>query len=167
MAAEDVDTRVARLQERLLAPTADDYLARVERNLAEGEEFARSRARHSLHLAMLARERPDALLVINDPLFTSRNTQIVLLAARHTMPAIFTQREYAEIGGLMSYGTSPADAYRQLGAYAGQVLKGIKPAELPVVQASKFEFVINLQAAKVLDLEIPPTLLARADEVIE
>lgn len=117
--------------------------------------------------AILARERPDALLVINDPLFTSRNTQIVLLAARHTMPAIFTQREYAEIGGLMSYGTSTADAYRQLGAYAGQVLKGIKPAELPVVQASKFEFVINLKAAKSLGLAVPATLLARADEVIE
>jgi putative ABC transport system substrate-binding protein len=117
--------------------------------------------------ATLASERPDALLVINDPLFTSRNTQIVLLAARHAIPAIFTQREYADLGGLMTYGTSTADAYRQLGSYTGQVLKGTKPAELPVVQASKFEFIINLQAAKALGLEIPPQLLARADEVIE
>jgi putative tryptophan/tyrosine transport system substrate-binding protein len=120
-----------------------------------------------LAFAMLARERPDALLIVNDPLFSSRNMQIVLLATRHAIPAIYTQREFAEIGGLMSYGTSLAEVYHQMGVYTGRVLKGAKPAELPIVQSTKFEMVINLQSAKAIGLDVPPTLLAAADEVIE
>jgi putative ABC transport system substrate-binding protein len=115
----------------------------------------------------LRKERPDAIVVANDPLFSSRSTQIVLLATRYAIPAIYSQREHAEAGGLMSYGTSLAHVYRQLGVYAGRVLKGAKPAELPVVQSTKFELVINLQSAKSIDLTVPPTLLARADEVID
>jgi putative ABC transport system substrate-binding protein len=117
--------------------------------------------------ASFAADRPDCLLILNDPLFTTRNTQIVLLTARNGIPAMLSQREYVDVGGLMSYGTSTADSYRWLGIYTARVLKGAKPSELPVVQSSKFEFVINLQTARTLGLSIPPTLLARADEVIE
>jgi putative ABC transport system substrate-binding protein len=117
--------------------------------------------------ATLARERADALFVGGDAFFFIRRVQLVNLASRHRVPAAYAERSFAEVGGLMSYGTSVADAYRQVGVYAGRILKGAKPLELPVVQSSKFELVINAETARMLDLTVPPTLFARADEVIE
>jgi putative ABC transport system substrate-binding protein len=117
--------------------------------------------------AALANERADALFVDVSPFLLDRRVQLAQLAARHAIPAIYQDREHAEVGGLMSYGASVGDAYRPLGVYAGRVLKGAKPADLPVVQSSKFELVINDSTARMLGLTLPPTLLSIADDVIE
>jgi putative tryptophan/tyrosine transport system substrate-binding protein len=117
--------------------------------------------------ASFARERPDALLIGGDPFFLSRRVQLATLAARYGLPTIYNAREFPAAGGLMSYGADLVEAYRLTGVYAGKILKGAKPAELPVVQPAKFELVINLTTAKALGLTIPPTLLARATEVID
>jgi putative ABC transport system substrate-binding protein len=117
--------------------------------------------------ASLARERPDALFVAPDGFFVSRRGQFATLAARDKIPATYTNREMVAAGGLMSYGTDNADMFRQVGVYTGSILKGAKPADLPVLQSTKFEFVINLQTARALGIEIPPGVLSIADEVIE
>jgi ABC-type uncharacterized transport system substrate-binding protein len=115
----------------------------------------------------LMQKRPDGLLVGADPLFTARRAQLVILATHHHLPTVYFDRVLTDIGGLMSYGANLAEQYRQVGIYVGRILKGEKPADLPVIRPTKFEFVINLQTARTLGLTVPPTLLATADEVIE
>jgi putative ABC transport system substrate-binding protein len=154
-------------------------VANTESTLRELEPAARARGQQievfnassgreiDAAFATLVRGRPDALFVGGDGFFDSRRVHLVQLATHHHVPATYSGREYAEVGGLMSYASDITNAYRQVGIYTGRILKGAKPADLPVVQASKFELVINAQTARMLGLEVPPTLLARADEVIE
>jgi putative ABC transport system substrate-binding protein len=117
--------------------------------------------------ANLAQKRPDALLVVPQGLFFNRRVQIVTQVTRYTLPAVYPSREFAEIGGLMSYGSNSADEFRLTGVYTGRILKGEKPSDLPVLRASKFELIINLQTSRIFKIDIPPTLLATANEVIE
>jgi ABC-type uncharacterized transport system substrate-binding protein len=169
---------------RELVPTATRVAvlvnpANTENNEREVESIARSMGLQirllnasttqeiNAAFATFVRERPEALFVGLDPFFNSRRTQLVHLATRHAIPASYPGREFAEAGGLMSYGANIDDAWRQAGSYAGRIVKGAKPADLPVVQSSKFELVFNVQTATMLGITVPPTLLAIADEVIE
>ena len=165
-------TRVAVLVNPVNATNTEIMLKDVEpaaRAIGLQIQVLKASTSHEIEAAFatLVRERPDALFVGNDPFFSSRRVQLVNLASRHAIPATYSQREYADVGGLMSYGSSVTDAYSQVGVYAGRILKGAKPADLPVAQASKFALVINLPTARMLGLTVPPMLLARADEVIE
>ena len=112
-------------------------------------------------------QRAGALMIVADPSFANRADQITALAARHRLPTMYTHRQFVRSGGLISYGTNLSDVFRQAGVYTGQILSGVKPADLPVMQPTKFDLVINMKAAQALGLTVPPTLLARADEVIE
>ena len=163
----------------LFALLVDPHMASAESQAVETEAAGRATGQRFLVLrasseseidsafATLVAQRAGAILVLASPFFFTRAHYLITLAARHSLPAMYFRRELVEAGGLMSYGTSTAESYRQLGNYAGKVLSGVKPADLPVIQSTKFEFVINLQTAKALGFDIPPMLLARADEVIE
>jgi putative tryptophan/tyrosine transport system substrate-binding protein len=154
------------------SPSAEyelNYIQQAARNIKQEIHILHARDEREIDAAFatMIQLGAGALLVGSDPFFNSRRDQLVALAARHRIPAIYEEREYAAAGGLMSYGTSFAEGYRQVGLYTGRILKGEKPADLPIVQAAKFELVINLKAAKSLGLTVPFGLLNAADEVIE
>ncbi len=163
----------------LIAVLVNPNSPNIETQLKDLQEAARAVGQqiHVLHgssereldtaFATLTQLRAGALLLCSDVFFNSRRDHIVALAARYAIPAIYEWREFAAAGGLMSYGTNLVEGYRQVGIYTGRILKGNKPADLPVMQSIKFEFVINLKTAKTLGLDVPPGLSARADEVIE
>ncbi len=164
--------RVAVLVNPASATDTETTLRDVEaaaRGLALEVQVLKASTIHEINAAFapFVRERPDAIFVGIDPFFNSRRVQLVHLATRYAIPATYWVREYVEVGGLMSYGSNVSETWRQAGVYAGRILKGAKPADLPVVQSTKFEFVINAQTARMLGLTVPPTLLALADEVIE
>ena len=164
--------RVALLVNRSSAPNTETTLRDAEaaaRAMGLQIQVFDAGTRQDIEAAFTSfvRERPDALFVATDPFFTTRQVQIINLAARHAIPTAFPNRESTEIGGLMSYGASISDAWRQSGAYVGKILKGAKPADLPVLQSSKFELIINVSTARMLGLTVPQTLLVAADEVIE
>jgi putative tryptophan/tyrosine transport system substrate-binding protein len=165
-------TRIAVLVNPANATTTETTLREAEAAArAMGLQIHAVRASTSSEInaafATLAREKPDALFVANDGFYSGRRVQLANLASRHALPAAFHSREIVEVGGLISYGTNIADAYRQMGVYVGRILKGAKPADLPVTQSSKFELVINAETARMLGLTVPATLLSTADEVIE
>jgi putative ABC transport system substrate-binding protein len=153
------------------SPLTTSFVASVQAAAAVGWQYeiltASTNREIDVAFGRLVQEHADALLIGPDALFTNRCVQLAILAARHALPAIHGNREFAEAGGLMSYGPSVTDLFHLVGIYTGRVLKGERPADLPVVLPTKFELVINLQTAKTFGLVVPPTLLARADEVIE
>jgi putative ABC transport system substrate-binding protein len=152
-----------------LSESSADEIAAAARTLGKSVHTFRASTGREIDTAFaaLVQQRASALMTTPEQFFTDRRVQIATLAARHMLPAIYSTREIAVAGGLMSYGISQPDVYRQVGVYAGRILKGEKPADLPIIQPTKFEFVINLNTARALGLVVPPGLLAIADEVIE
>jgi putative ABC transport system substrate-binding protein len=184
LAMATIAKRLEVLRELVPTATAIAYLANPNNQIAEGEPKETEIAAHSLGLrlhvlnasaehdidkafASMMQSRVGALVVGSDTFLSSRKQQLIMLAARHGIPTMYYEREFAAAGGLISCGTDFADSYRQAGDYTGRILKGAKPGDLPVLQPTKFELVINLKTAKALGLDVPPTLLASADEVIE